>query len=199
MPPGGHATKARRATRSTWVKGVVALLAIAVTVVVVWAAVVVSVAIALSRAFQPKERDHLQPIPIDVAACPYVAVMHEAANQFQVAYPPLVFAYDANGHVLAWPDTKARLAPAAVLLEDSITASVPHVPPQVQWYLTMVRDDLRSGREQLAAATDGYDFFNRTYKTYADGKRAFGYAGDLIGHQCPVQLGANSEVPGPRT
>ena len=198
MPSGGPATWSPRATRATWVKGVVALLAIAVTVVVVFAAIVVSVAIGFSRAFKPKGREHLQPIPIDVAACPYVTVMHEAANQFQVAYPPLVFAYDANGHELSWPDTKARLAPAAVLLEDSITASIPQFPPQVQWYLTMVRDDLHRGREQLASATDSYDFFNRTYKTYADGKRAFGYAGDLIGQQCPVPLGADSEVPGPR-
>lgn len=189
---------ARRATRSTWAKGVVALLVIGVMVVVLWAALVVSVAIALSRALQPKGREHLQPIPIDIAACPYVAVMHEAANQFQVAYPPLVIAYDANGNELSWPDTKARLAPAAAFLEDSITASIPHFPPKVQWYLTMVRDDLRGGREQLAAATDGYDFFSRTYKAYADGKLAFGYAGDLIGHQCPSQLGANSEAPGPR-
>jgi hypothetical protein len=178
---------------------VAAAVAIAVTVVVVLAALVVSLAIGLSRAFKPKGRDHLQAIPIDAAACPYVAVMHEAANQFQVAYPPLVIAYDVNGNELPWAETKARLAPAGVLLEDSITASVPHFPAQVQWYLTKVRDNIRAGREQLASATDGYDFFNRTYKTYADGKLAFGYAGDLIGHQCPVPLGADSEVPGPRT
>ena len=146
--------------------------------------------------FKVKERKHLPQIPIDVSACPNVALMHEAANQFQIAnpVPGLGYAYDANGRQLAWPETQMRLTQAAAVLEDSITASIHRFPSQVQWWLTVARDDLHNGRAQLALAGDGVDFANRTGALLKDGQLEYGYAGDLIGRQCPVPLAADTDT-----
>lgn len=133
-------------------------------------------------------RDHLEPIPIDLAACPNVVFMHEAARQFEQAN--LIFGmFDSSGRQVPWSEAKPRLERAATLLVDSITASIQRFPPRVQWYLTITRDNLRSGRVQLDLASDGIDLLNRTYILYGDGKKAFGFAGDLIGDQCSVPLG----------
>src|SRR5205823_4914993 len=108
--------------------------------------------------------------------------MHKAANQFQIANPIPGFGYalDADRRRLTWPETQMRLTQASTLLEDAITASIPRFPPQVQWYLTIARDDLDNGRAQLLLASDGFDFANRTGALLKDGQLNFGYAGDLI-------------------
>jgi hypothetical protein len=140
--------------------------------------------------FERTERQHLAAIPIDVAACPNVVVMHKAAQQFQHAYPIFGYADDAYDRRHTWTETKAHIDQTAVFFEESITASLERFPPQVQWYLTIARDNLRAGRWQLALARDGIDLTDRTIKLEADGKEAFGFAGDLVGQQCSVPLGA---------
>ena len=149
---------------------------------------------AFSDSFDVPERRHLQSIPIDVAACPYVTEMHEAANQFQIAYPTLGTAFDADQRPLTWPETQMRLGQAAAVLEDSITASLDQFPPQVVSHLAIARDALREGRAQLVLARDGMDFSTRTSGLMEHGQLAFGYAGDLIGRQCPVPLRADTET-----
>ena len=145
-------------------------------------------------AFDAPEREHLQPIPIDVAGCPYVAVMHDAANQFQIAYPALGTAFDADQQPLTWPETQVRLDQAAAVLEGTITVSLDQFPPQVQRQLTIARDSLSDGRAQLALASNGPDFANRTSGLLQQGQLAFGYAGDLIGSQCHVPLRADTDT-----
>lgn len=171
--------------------GVGAMAAIAVTLVLLLGVVV---GFAFSSSFEGSEREHLQPIPIDLAACPYVGSMHEAANQFQIAYPALVTGLDADRQSLTWPQTQARLDQAAAVLEGSISLSLEHFPAQVQGHLTAARDALAEGRAQLPLATDGVSFINRTSGLLHEGQLAFGYAGDLIGGQCSVPLGADTET-----
>jgi hypothetical protein len=149
---------------------------------------------AFSNSFEVPERDHLEPIPIDVAACPYVTAMHDAANQFQIAYPTLGTAYDANQQPLTWQETQVRLDRASAVLEYTIAASVERFPTQVQRYLMSARDALTEGRAQLSVASSGSDFATRTSHLLQEGQLAFGYAGDLIGSQCPVPLRADSDT-----
>lgn len=171
--------------------GVGAMATIAVALVLLLGVVI---GVAFSTSFEGSDREHLQPIPINLASCPYVGAMHEAANQFQIAYSALVTGLDADQRPLTWPQTQASLAQAAAVLEGSITLSLEHFPTQVQRHLTVARDALTEGGAELPLATDGLNFFNRTSGLMRNGQLAFGYAGDLIGGQCPVPLGADTET-----
>lgn len=133
-----------------------------------------------------------KPIPISTAACGYVVAMHSAANDFQAAYPLFGVVLDARGNQVPWPPVRARLARAADVQDFSVAASVPHFPAEVQRYLLQVRADIAAGREQVVVAPDGITFWERNGDVFHDGQVAFGYAGDLIGRQCRVQLGADS-------
>lgn len=141
-----------------------------------------------------EEREHLQPIPINVAACPHVAVIHEAANQFQIAQGKAAFAVDANLEPVTWSEARVHLDEVAAGLEASITASVDQFPPRVQRELTIARDSLSDGRAQLPLASDYLDLLTRTSNLVDEGQLAFGYADDLIGGQCPVPLRADTET-----
>jgi hypothetical protein len=140
------------------------------------------------------ERKHLKPIPVAASACPFVKAMHESANQLQAAQPFFGVAFDAHGGELTWQQTRARLGRAADTLEFSLAGGLPQFPPEVQHYLVKVRDDIHAGRAQLRTARDGSDFIVRTSGLWADGQVAFGFAGDLIGRQCGVQLGADDDT-----
>ena len=48
--------------------------------------------------------------------------------------------------------------------------------------------------DDLVLSPDGFDFSNRTTNLFDHGQQAFGYAGDLIGHQCAVPLGADDDT-----
>lgn len=142
----------------------------------------------------PTPRKHLNPVPIAASACPYVVLMHTAANNFQIAEPIIGMAVDEHGKLLSWPQTRARLAPTLAALEYSIQASEPHFPPQVQQQLTIAAEAAREGRAQLAVAHDGTDLSNRTTPILARGQLAFGYASDLVGQRCGVPLGADDNT-----
>ncbi len=167
---------------------VVALIVLALVPVVL---VGIFVAFAFSSFSNIGERKHLKPIPVAAGACPFVTAMHEEANQLQAAQPFFGVAFDAHGGMLSWRQTRARLARAADRLEFSIAGGLPQFPSEVQHYLVKVRDDIHAGRAQLRAAHDGYDYLAKTSGLWADGQAAFGFAGDLIGRQCGVQLGAD--------
>jgi hypothetical protein len=139
-------------------------------------------------------RDHLKPIPIDASACPYVVAMHNAANDFQNATPALEFVIDEPGNPLPWTQSRAALTHAADVLDVTIAAGVPHLPPQVQTYLTRVRVNIGKGRRQAALATTRTQFLTSVEPFIDSGKSEFGFAGDLIGHACSVDLGADSSV-----
>ena len=174
------------------VVGVGAMAAVAVALVLVLM-LALGLALANSFDFAFEERERLQPIPIDVAACPHVAVMHEAANQFQIARWTAVLAVNADLEPVPWPEAQMHLDQAAAGLEASITASVDQFPPQVQQQLKIARDSLSDGRAQVALASDSSDLLTRTSNLVDEGQLAFGYADDLIGSQCPVPLRADTE------
>jgi hypothetical protein len=162
---------------------------IAVSVVVVLAAA------DFARSFgHIGERDHLKPIPVAESACPYVVAMHNAANDFQSATPIFGLAPDAHGIMRPWPQARPALSHAADVLDVTIAAGIPHVPPQVQTYLTRVRVDIDGGRRQAALAATPDAFLARVEPLLENGKTAFGFAGDLVGHACSVDLGADSAV-----
>jgi len=140
------------------------------------------------------ERKHLDPIPIAAEACPYVKVMHEAANRFQIAYPTFGMSLDAQQHELTWPQARERLRRAANVLEVAIVAGMPHFPQRVQNFLDVARVDVIAGRQQLVLSTNTYDFSTRSRTRFRDGQTAFGFAGDLIGHRCGVELRADDET-----
>jgi hypothetical protein len=149
---------------------------------------------ALSRAFDfgLPERKHLDPIPIAASACPYVVLMHQAANNFQASVPALgILGYDSRGRPLTWPQARARLTTTLDALEVSITGSRPHLPAPVRRQLVVALREIRSGRAQLPLASDGPDFWSRTQDELDRGKLAFGYASDLVGDRCGVPLGAD--------
>jgi hypothetical protein len=120
--------------------------------------------------------------------------MHAAANQFQIAMPSLGTAFDAQGQELTWSETRARVTRAADVLEFTLAAGYSQFPPPIQGYLETVRNDIRLGRAEAALASDGWDFAVRTAELWNQGQTAFGYAGDLVGMQCGVQLGADRDT-----
>ena len=174
------------------IAGIVAALAGAL--VVMFGFFVAVVATVLPHIGQAKPRKHLEPIPIAASTCPYVRLMHTAANNFQIAQPLLGVAFDEHGQVLPWPETRARLDSALTSLEASIQASEPQFPRQIQHELSITLRAVREGRVQLAAANDGADLITDTRPVREMGKRAFGYASDLVGKQCGVMLGADEST-----
>ncbi len=170
---------------------VIVIIAVAMVPVVL---VAIFVALAVSSFSHIGERKHLKPIPVAAGACPFVKAMHEEATQLQAAQPFFGVGFDAHGGMLSWRQTRARLARAGARLEFSIAGGLPQFPPEVQHYLAEVRDKVHAGRAQLRAARDAPDLIRRTSSLWADGQAAFGFAGDLIGRQCGVQLGADDET-----
>jgi hypothetical protein len=148
--------------------------------------------------FGPEERKHLDPIPIAASACPYVVLMHQAANNFQASVPPGGLLYDERGRPRSWPQARARMMLTLDALETSIAGSRPHLPAPVRRQLAVALREIRSGRAQLLLARDGTDFWSRTVDGLERGKLAFGYASDLVGRRCGVPLGADdSSMPYP--
>ena len=145
-------------------------------------------------------RKHLDPVPISAHACPYVRVMHAAANEVQRDKPVPAFDLRVKGdleHKLnaTFPRSRPRFANALATFELAIVISEPHFPDRVRHFLNTTVADVRTGRAVLKTATNRA-LVMRYSNLYDSGERAFGYAGDLVGHRCGVQLGAdNSTMP----
>jgi hypothetical protein len=141
-------------------------------------------------------RKHLKPIPIDKRACPYVVAMHATANAFQNAEPVLGL-YQGPGDSLIevpWPHIRARLQRTLMDLQLAILVGRPHFPAPIRRRLTTTLDAIHTGLRTLARVHDDADLETRTSGALSRGQTAFGYAGDLVGKQCSVQLGADSET-----
>jgi hypothetical protein len=173
---------------------VVAVVAGGLVAVMVLLSVTAAVFFSFVFNIDIKHRKHLDPIPIAASACPYVEGMHEAANRFQIAYPVLGASFDANMRELTWPETRARLWRATDTLDFSLAAGIPHFPVRVQRYLTTARNDVLAGRRNLALARSTSDFAFGANDLFEHGRTAFGYAGDLIGHRCSLDLGADADT-----
>jgi hypothetical protein len=150
---------------------------------------------ALSDAFTITPRPHLEPIPIARSSCPYVALMHAAANQYQSAEPGLAFLVATARHPVPWREQRVQVDQALRNLDAAIRAGLPHFPTPVRKQLTYVLGELRDGRTELAASKpDGSDLIERTAGIMAAGHTNFGNASDLIGAQCPVRLAADANA-----
>jgi hypothetical protein len=146
----------------------------------------------LDFGYDSTPRRHLHAIPISKTACPNVVAMHKAANAFQTVTAGFLYAPDPQPQ--PWPKRRAQLLRATNELDFVVLASTPKFPPRVRHYLTKVHKNLTLGRRKIVHERDGVGFLNRTSGLLAKGQLAFGYAGDLIGHQCRVPLSADTET-----
>jgi hypothetical protein len=147
---------------------------------------------AIRNAFSTNPAPHLKPIPIARSSCPYVALMHAAAIQYQSAEPEILLLIALAQHPVSSSDQRAQLDQTLGNLDAAIRASLLHFPAAVRAQLVHVLRELRDGRSQLAAAKpDGSDLFGRVAGIMAAGHQYFGNASDLIGNQCPVGLAAD--------
>jgi hypothetical protein len=154
------------------------------------------------------ERRHLDPIPIDpVASCGHVAAIHTQLEDFQTRYLSAQLGIDpavweqimrptgstptaiVGTESASWPEVESELDASAILLDATIANGIPSFPPRIQAELTKVREQIAIGRMQLGDV-DNAAALNVTSRTFEEGQLHAGYAGDLVGSQCPVQLGA---------
>jgi hypothetical protein len=169
------------------------MLVVVIGTIATFSFAVASCARAVDEAFSTKPAPHLKPIPIARSSCPYVALMHAAANQYQSVEPGISFLVAMAQHPVPWPHQRAQIDQALRNLDAAIRAGLPHFPGAVRKQLMYVLGELRDGRNQLAASKpDGSDLIGRTAGIMASGRSNFGNASDLIGNQCPLRLAADA-------
>jgi hypothetical protein len=153
------------------------------------------------------ERRHLDPIPIDPAqACGHVAAIHTQLEDFEARYLSAQFGIDlavwerivrptgspptaiAGTERAPWPQVESDLDASAILLDATIANGIPSFPLRLQAELTKVREQIAIGRMQLGAV-DNAAALSVTSRAFEKGQLHAGYAGDLVGSQCPVRLG----------
>jgi hypothetical protein len=166
-------------------------------------------------------RTHLDPIPIDrERACSHVEAIHAQLDQFQDAYIAATFGLDQQSFdaltagrgtpgsstttpqafdPARWPLVKTQLDGDAQQLDVAIASGIPSFPPRVQRELRTVRDVLARGRVRLIGTHDAAEMHQRAHGLFEQGQTHVGWAGDLVGRQCPVPLGATGSPlePGP--
>lgn len=179
---------------------VLVLVAGGIAMLVVIAMVIGAIGNGLSHTGQ---RRHLKAIPISTRACPYVALMHAAANDFQAHEPLLGLMFDANGRVLPIAKERTIIEPPLARFEFAIAIGKVHFPAAVRTQLAITQDAAHEGRARLVRASDPMALATSTSALLSKGQQAFGYASDLVGAQCGHGLGADSElgsdVVGPTT
>ena len=101
-------------------------------------------------------RKHLDPIPVSHRACPYVRVMHSAADDFQQAYgeinPLVLLTTQPTGQVRPWPAEQARLEQSLNVLELAVVVGKGHFPGRIQQRLAVVVRSIRVGRMRVEHA-----------------------------------------------
>jgi hypothetical protein len=189
-PVGGQYPGPRR-----WKQFVLVTFAGVLTGVVVLAGVAIAVLTSLGNAFSHiGERNHLKPIPISTTACPYVALMHAAANDFQAHEPLFGVMFDANGGIVPVARERAIVDRPLARLELAIAMSAPRFPAEVRTQLAITQHAAHQGRAELAHATDPFVLMSRSIDLVGTGQQAFGYASDLVGTQCGHRLGADPNI-----
>jgi hypothetical protein len=143
----------------------------------------------------PPPRKHLKPIPIAASACPYVSLMHAAANNFQSAEPS-IFGVELNTdeQPVPWPQERVHLNTTLSALETSIVIGIAHFPAPIRQQLAVTLAAVREGRVLVARSHNGQDLPSSGQPPFDTGQLAFGYASDLVGTQCGVTLGADSNI-----
>jgi hypothetical protein len=140
-------------------------------------------------------RKHLAPIPVSPKVCPYVRVMHSAANDFQRVNPMAVF-FQTDATLptkSSWPAERARLQQSLNVLEFAVVVSQSQFPAPIRKRLQVVLVNIRAGRSQIRGMGSELDVFTGTAnENLSAGQDAFGDASDLIGNACGVHLAADS-------
>ena len=134
-------------------------------------------------------RPRLEPIPVSPKVCPYVRVMHAAANDFQRVSPINVLGA-TTPDAASWPARQTRLKESLDGLELGIVVSRPYFPARIRERLGVVLASIRSGRPQVDRAGSDVDLIVRAADQFQRGQYAFGDASDLVGDACAVHLAA---------
>ena len=182
-----------------------------VCLVVVTAGFAVASSLHFSTDFTSHRR-HLRQVSIDPEACGAVRAIHEQLNELETAYVAAELGINraemqailhpskdtmksqepASSRPTPFPVVRAELDVAAAQLDATVGYSLPAFPPRIQHYLVMLRADIADGRATLADARRPSDLDAVTGSAFDRGQRHAGFAGDLVGRQCPVSLGANN-------
>ncbi len=158
-------------------------------------------------------RRHLRQIPIDRAqACGEVEAIHAALDSFAQSYMAATLGMDSKTwnefrsmvtagtatsvpqppatQPPAWPVIESEVDAAAQRLDTALAHGIPHFPRRLRTELTMVRNNITEGRQQLPKVLDVPTFKALTSRLFERGQLHAGYASDLVGRQCRVRLGA---------
>ena len=137
-------------------------------------------------------RKHLAAIPVSPRVCPYVRVMHAAANDFERVNP-----FDNLALIVGppapppWPTERARLEKRLNVLRFAVAVSRPQFPPRIRRKLGIVLESITTAWPKLQRAKDPFDAVARVENVWSTGEYAFGDASDLIGNACGVHLAAS--------
>jgi hypothetical protein len=136
-------------------------------------------------------RAHLAAIPVSPKVCPYVRVMHKAANDFQRVNPIAGISTLESPAKTPWGPQRARIARRLRVFEFTVAASRAQFPAPIQRRFEVVLANIHKGRPLLAHSTDSFDLWMRASSTFSTGQTAYGEASDLVGNACGVHLAAN--------
>jgi hypothetical protein len=137
-------------------------------------------------------RKHLKPIPVSRSVCPYVQLMHVAANGFQAVSPAQDLAPYADSTPAQWPKLRAEIAHRLDVLDHAVEIGQrAEFPRPIEERLSTVDEEVRAGEVQLVRADGAVDLWVRTGVLLSNGQVAFGEASDLVGSACDVQLAAD--------
>jgi hypothetical protein len=134
-------------------------------------------------------RKHLEPIPIAASSCPYLRQVHDAAEPAGTAYLRAFTSRRTDPG--AWPIEAAQHAQQLAVLELTLSAAIPHVPPRVATELERVKLNVAAGRKEVAAARSASEYLSRSSGQVFDGVDALGNASDLVGNACGFEVSPN--------
>jgi hypothetical protein len=134
-------------------------------------------------------RKRLEPIPIAASSCPYLRQVHDAAEPAGKTYLDALVSHRTDPR--AWPIEAAQHAQQLAVLELTLSAAIPHVPPRVATELERVKTNVAAGREALGAAGSESDYVSRSSGQVFDGVDALANASDLVGDACGFEVNPN--------
>ena len=138
-------------------------------------------------------RKHLKSIPVSRTVCPYVQLMHAAANDFQAVSPARDLTPFLQGRPAQWPRVRADIAHRLDVLDHAVEVGEgAPFPRPIERRLAATAAGVRAGDVQLVRAHDSFDLLNRTSAILSNGQVSFGEASDLVGKACGVQLAADT-------
>jgi Protein of unknown function (DUF2510) len=138
--------------------------------------------------FGPPE--HVNPIPVPHASCPYLRRVHDTA----------VVAGEASGaarndnEASVWPIQAARLRLKLTAFDAALRAATAHTPAPIASKLGTVREQVSFGLAQLQRARTGADWSGSTFGAVAFGYVSLNNASDLTGNACGFTVAPGADV-----